>query len=955
MPKKVKIYTPDGFLKNRQGLDFEIEIAKKDKFQDIFQKIQEETGCQMNDYYLLCRGYVMKDTDKVNADVLRGFANHPHFSLYKRNAVLEPDVAYIDTLYNLIRKRYNDPDNMEHQVALRKLGCIMGMYTGDALGAAYEFRAVKKPADVIGKIGQLRVSEQKKRFESAEEVAQAYTNKYPGKENPYVNNEYMEKEFNQRAMYSSDPMEKPNRDILPMQGGAGGATKIYNKLDADICIGYESKWNTEAGSHTDDSSMGACVLDWLEEKLIALGLGEKDAEIDEAAVCQLFEDLAADLKTDRLADKLLDWMYTGVNSGLWAARARTGFNIAIIGCGATINGGLRIWDKYRFAEGKRPAPATLLGSGAVNDGNGSCIRVAPVPVFAATAKEAFAIAGIQAKATANGQDAALVAALVSVMAFKCIHRPLTIPADVFLRELLSDAFFKEFLGIAEELGVAVSDNMLKLLGQKEISSKNEDDEAYLKWDRKPADYQLHHRKDPGYYGSYAMELMALIMHNLHNIQENFKNVDEVTYTVKQNLLASLGTLSTSNIPDLIVNASKMNIFQAGLETTVLECGDADSTAAVMGTILGALYGFNNIPALWLEKIMYRPLNDDPAKTPFSTAVNFVSLTNKRQKIRGNHLERSLEIPVEEMQEIPPKDVIPALQPRKLPSSRLLSLPWKHQGFNENLQAIVKTANGTEFHFPAGSKEQLEHSLKMLMEGYPQEIQALFNASIELRQGKDCDILLFRNSTGKMIPGTNSYTPGCYAGTGLHNGINCLNADFRDHLLTLLGLEGIPAPLVLKGEGSQGNCIYVHPDLYTREIQKYDTISTGFFQHLLTTLNPANIKYAMELNRDKFVSTGWGLGWFESNKERILYTSLLGDVGQSQSSEPLVQFFLNTKGADKDLAFKLKVLLINTLAEMYGVKFENVSDEKALVDRFIQEVKFWQEQQAPGVKFGQGAG
>ena len=49
----------------------------------------------------------------------------------------------------------------------------------------------------------------------------------------------------------------------------------------------------------------------------------------------------------------------------------------------------------------------------------------------------------------------------------------------------------------------------------------------------------------------------------------------------------------------------------------LACGDADTTAAIVGQIAGAHYGINGIPVHWLIKIVMREDIDELARALFA--------------------------------------------------------------------------------------------------------------------------------------------------------------------------------------------------------------------------------------------------------------------------------------------------------------------------------------------------
>jgi ADP-ribosyl-[dinitrogen reductase] hydrolase len=90
-----------------------------------------------------------------------------------------------------------------------------------------------------------------------------------------------------------------------------------------------------------------------------------------------------------------------------------------------------------------------------------------------------------------------------------------------------------------------------------------------------------------------------------------QNADEdVLEWVKRAKTLSLGTLDTSGYTLATAQVAAWTLLyadslEAGLIAVVNQGGDADTTGAVAGALLGARFGASSIPARWLEALLWR--------------------------------------------------------------------------------------------------------------------------------------------------------------------------------------------------------------------------------------------------------------------------------------------------------------------------------------------------------------
>ncbi len=80
-------------------------------------------------------------------------------------------------------------------------------------------------------------------------------------------------------------------------------------------------------------------------------------------------------------------------------------------------------------------------------------------------------------------------------------------------------------------------------------------------------------------------------------------------TADRRVFATSGYSVASVIASLYMTLTARSLFDGILDTVNLG-GDADTTGAMVGAMLGAAYGFNNIPSEWLEELVARGAFDD---------------------------------------------------------------------------------------------------------------------------------------------------------------------------------------------------------------------------------------------------------------------------------------------------------------------------------------------------------
>eukprot|EP01130_Rhizamoeba_saxonica_P011617 TRINITY_DN4829_c0_g1_i2.p1 TRINITY_DN4829_c0_g1~~TRINITY_DN4829_c0_g1_i2.p1 ORF type:complete len:383 (-),score=78.72 TRINITY_DN4829_c0_g1_i2:1761-2909(-) len=192
-------------------------------------------------------------------------------------------------------------------------------------------------------------------------------------------------------------------------------------------------------------------------------------------------------------------------------------------------------------------------------GNGSIMRLAPIAIFYRNDNDALYMAEQQSLSTHQGIEAAECARLLAFLIIKGLKGDGT---KEFLEDL-SD--FTSNVYSIQCLVNSLSEDICEHNQGLDIRDRN--------WNWKSSDYRfapIRTKQNPGYIGSYAMDNISMALHCVW---------------------------TTSSFEEAVLKSANMR-------------GDADSVAAVVGQICGAIYGVSSIPTRWLNQVRKWDLNDD---------------------------------------------------------------------------------------------------------------------------------------------------------------------------------------------------------------------------------------------------------------------------------------------------------------------------------------------------------
>jgi len=292
----------------------------------------------------------------------------------------------------------------------------------------------------------------------------------------------------------------------------------------------KNQFRLKRGQWTDDCSMGLCLADSL---VLRRQLDGSDLRI-----------------------RFWSWWFAGYNNAFRKDSSRS----ESVGLGGNISRSL-----YSLKPGVTPPPR--FQSPSEDAGNGSLMRLAPVPIFfqSVPQEELFAHARDSSYTTHPGIIAAEACCFLAFLIVHALRVPLEPAPDprAFLDSTC--AAFLSQLGDRSGWGY---DQMRQLAA----SAPERDKEACWNWRKSPLPIQrtLEARGSTyngypvsaGYFGSYAPDALAVALHSVYH-SESFE-----------------GTI-----------AHCINLL-----------GDADSTGSVAGQIAGALYGYSRIPRQWLSDL-----------------------------------------------------------------------------------------------------------------------------------------------------------------------------------------------------------------------------------------------------------------------------------------------------------------------------------------------------------------
>lgn len=300
---------------------------------------------------------------------------------------------------------------------------------------------------------------------------------------------------------------------------------------------YHSALNRFAlkpGQWTDDFSMAACLADSL---LVCGRYDGRDARI-----------------------RWHNWWNHGYNNAFRFDRGRRFLGRGSVGLGGNICNSLHDLENYAGCEERIPP---LYGASGEDAGNGSIMRLSPVPVmYHADLAQAEAMAARQSRGTHPGCDAAASCQFMAFFIVTAIRSGLA--AGQSTKQFV-DAVVSEFVrthDMAQDSGYR---NLWRVLrGEEPPESK----ECCWNWrmSRLPISAALKNRRaertyngypiSAGYFGSYCLDGLAMALWGVYH-----------TTTFDQAVISVVNLL-----------------------------GDADSTGAVAGQLAGALYGYQGIKA-----------------------------------------------------------------------------------------------------------------------------------------------------------------------------------------------------------------------------------------------------------------------------------------------------------------------------------------------------------------------
>lgn len=311
-----------------------------------------------------------------------------------------------------------------------------------------------------------------------------------------------------------------------------GSTELKDMPQDDVWFNPRyNRFRLRPGQWTDDSAMGFCIADSL---LTHQGYDGRDLRL-----------------------RFLNWWELGYNNAFafeeeWPSDTPAGTVPAIgrtsVGLGGNISQSFGEFQKHRLDR-------TTAGD-RFTSGNGSIMRLAPVPVFywndLAKAQE---VAALSSYSTHQGDEAAECCRLLAFVCVRAINHPSDDPA-VVLADVLGDlsGFSSEFYSI-QCLAASKQEERHEDNKNSRLDDRN--------WNWKDPDFKYspsRSREQPGYIGSYAMDNMAMSLHCV---------------------------FSTTSFKDALLKAANVR-------------GDSDSVASVVGQIAGSIYGASSIPKHWIE-------------------------------------------------------------------------------------------------------------------------------------------------------------------------------------------------------------------------------------------------------------------------------------------------------------------------------------------------------------------
>lgn len=462
------------------------------------------------------------------------------------------------------------PQNFVAMSKDRAEGCLLGMGVGDALGAPFEFEPVKKIDNL------------------------------------------------------AETLAKP----LVMESGKG-------------------RFQLEAGQWTDDTSQGLCLVEAFVERAKEFKIG---------------------FEPKRFIDLICNWWYQGHNNGRG--------NEGSVGMGGVVFVAIKKWHGL---EGGRLSEDPITHSFAATfpdgnrkpnlcDGNGSTMRCAAPAVFGKSLDEAMFFAYQQSLVTTPGLQSAACAALMAYLSYQAIHsaekdpnllkktllspenlvlfldkllelnqkfdKKYQIPKeseDYQLMESLCRSKVSEAVILKETIEITTVVNAQnkttttsKITDTQKITAEDKDYNIYIEKIQASSDFtKVKHKKSPCYYErEEQISPSTKIKIRYRKIEDFYLNwrIPHSDYTLDGPTSNSTyyGSYVMSGMALVFHILHNTNSFDEAVKMAALMQGDADSNAAVVGILAGAIYGRSTINQDWINTINQHPLNqnNDMTIVPF---------------------------------------------------------------------------------------------------------------------------------------------------------------------------------------------------------------------------------------------------------------------------------------------------------------------------------------------------
>ncbi|KAJ3314548.1 hypothetical protein HDV04_006087 [Boothiomyces sp. JEL0838] len=292
----------------------------------------------------------------------------------------------------------------------------------------------------------------------------------------------------------------------------------------------------KCGQWTDDTSMALCIADSLIFK----------KEYD-----------GSDIRT-----RFFNWYAHGYSNSFFYDEER--FSKLSVGLGGNIKKSLAALKLNEI-----PTPIYHPPEPSNDSGNGSLMRLAPIPIFFQdNIVLGMKYAELQSLTTHPGKMATKSCGFYSFLITKALQLPYPTPDGLTMRSLI-DSSITEYLNNYIQESDSETDQLVALL---KSNSSLESREAVWNWKHQPlqisttlqfrgASYNGH-PVSAGYFGSFCMDALAIALHCCY-------------YT---------------------------DSFDESVEKAVNFCGDCDTTAAIVGQLSGAFYGYHSINPLIIDAI-----------------------------------------------------------------------------------------------------------------------------------------------------------------------------------------------------------------------------------------------------------------------------------------------------------------------------------------------------------------